>query len=603
MEMDLNSIHRWLSKVPDAQSAGNATDDPNQLGVALADTLPISPNIVDSARKYAEVEDALLVQRQNQSEKAGHELQPNFDRKPRHKTREDRYDYKGAGTIKPHSTSHRDKKKRRISRKHTMNDAFRAPNVARERLTLRGNLNVGIFNKGKASSPIKLGHVPNSAYSERRFLTRKHPGSSSKSPTIEKKRKVGHKPPKNVTGRQQNQPVYIFSELVKELETEGTNTEQLIFQARQRQFDQPNEDPKIDQGLCMGRNSGLGVQREQLEMRSRRSFLTHPVTKTASWSRSDTPYTWSETNPSKLQPELALEIELLKLLHVGLYPAQGDDPARESNQNYTYYNLDELKDILDSRKEYWASEPSQTPQVVAASPIAKVHKTRESPMREDLINSVHPQAKHPDTEELGHDKFIQCAPRQISSRPVSQSHNNEKVSSISQPERLEKMSFDFHGTQSAQENPSDDVFFSNLDAAFWAIVDPKAQNKMDSLVMMGIQQSSPTFDFEDIMTTAERISAEVSKGPSQGLLSHAQVGMETLYPPPPAAHDYLDPKKRVTRPENDHGQGDAMMLQSPQREVSNRMIGQRQPRLQPSITHNSSDDPVPPGFWRQNRLY
>lgn len=399
---------------------------------------------------------------------------------------------------------------------------------------------------------------------------------------------MGHKPPKNGTSRQQKQPVYIFSELVKELEADWNNTEQPSSQAGK--FDQPNEEPKIDQGHCVCRTSGLDVHREQVG-----------IGKTASWSQSDTPYTWSETNPGKLRPELALEIELLKLLHVGLFPAQRDDLARESNQNHTYHDLDELKDILDSRKEYWASESGQTRQIVATSPDAEYHKTRESLRTENPMDSVHPQARYPNTDELSHDKIMPRAPRQTSSRPVSQLHNKKRADSISQLQRLEKMSFNINGTQEAQENLPDDVFFNNLDAAFCAIVDPKTQNKMDSLVMMGIQQNLPTFEFEDIMTTAEIISTEVSKMPSQSLLSHAQVGVETLYPLPPAAHDYFDLNNRVTHPEDD--QGDILMLQSPQQEVSNRMKGQRQPHLHPSITFDSSQDPVPPGFWRQNRLY
>ncbi|KAJ5797665.1 uncharacterized protein N7503_006961 [Penicillium pulvis] len=599
--MDLKSIHRWLSKVPDAHSAGNATDDPSQLGLAVADTSLISPNIVDSTRKHVQVEDDSLGQGQIQSEKAGHELQPSFDRKPRHKTREDRYEYKGASTIRPQSTSYKDNKKRRLSRKHTMNDVFRAPNVARERLTLRGNLNVGIFNKGKASSPMKLGHGE-----QNRISKMAEDGSADDinkfpilhSPNEDFLPKSTHslhqslQERKRGASRQQKRPVYIFSELVKELETEWNNTEQLSSQAGK--FEQPNEEPRIDQGHCVGRTSDLDVQREH-------SILTHPVKKIASWSQSDTPYTWSETNPGNLQPELALEIELLKLLHVGLLPTQRDDWARTSNQNHTYYSLDELKDILNSRQEYWASESSQTRQIVATSPDAEFHKTCESLRKENSMESVHAQARNSITEKLSHDKIISRGPRQISSRPISQVHNKKKVDSISQPESLEKMRLNINDTQEAQKNQPDDLFFNNLDAAFWAIVDPKTQNKMDSLVMMGVQQSLPTFDFEDIMTTAELVGAGVSKVPSQGLLSHAQVGVETLYPLPPAAHDYFDPNNRVTHPEND--QGDAMMLQSPQQGFSSRMKRPRQPRLYPSITHESSDDQVPPGFWRQNRLY
>lgn len=61
-----------------------------------------------------------------------------YARKPRHKTREDRYEYKAAASSSKHtSRNHKEKTKRpRRSRKQTTNDGFHASNVARERLTV-----------------------------------------------------------------------------------------------------------------------------------------------------------------------------------------------------------------------------------------------------------------------------------------------------------------------------------------------------------------------------------------------------------------------------------------------------------------------------------
>lgn len=389
----------------------------------------------------------------------------------------------------------------------------------------------------------------------------------------------------------------MFSELAKGLEMQGNNTQHLI--SHTGDVDQPNYEPKIDQGHCVGKFLGLDVPREQIDGRSYPSFWMKPVTKTASSSQYADSYTWSQTDLAQSQIEHALETKLLKLLRVGLFPAQEVKPDWESNQNHTYYNLDDLKGILHNRKEYWTPEPSQTGEIFATPPVndlqrdstTAVHKSRESLRIEDPIDS-----KNQNTQESLPDKTF---PPQILSKLVSQSHDNKTVSSISQQKRLKQVKMNINDTRNFQESPPDDAFFANLDAAFWAIVEPKTQNEMDSLVMMGIRQSSPTFDFEDIMTIAELNSADILRWPSQGVLSHVQVGVETLYPIPPAAHGHFNLKNHVT---DLHDQRDIFLPQSPQKEVSNHKAMQR-PRLNPSITHYSNDDSIPPGFWRQNRLY
>lgn len=58
-----------------------------------------------------------------------------YERKPRHKTKEDRYEYKA-----PKKKDNKNKKRKsRPKRKHTINESFHAANVAQDRLTVCTN--------------------------------------------------------------------------------------------------------------------------------------------------------------------------------------------------------------------------------------------------------------------------------------------------------------------------------------------------------------------------------------------------------------------------------------------------------------------------------
>ncbi|GKZ17147.1 hypothetical protein AbraIFM66951_006834 [Aspergillus brasiliensis] len=69
-----------------------------------------------------------------------------YERRPRHRTRNDRYEYK----VKNKRSSERPFLMRRAN-----NDSFHAPNVPCERLTLNQRRKSGIFGRGKASSPVR----------------------------------------------------------------------------------------------------------------------------------------------------------------------------------------------------------------------------------------------------------------------------------------------------------------------------------------------------------------------------------------------------------------------------------------------------------------
>ncbi|KAL4901357.1 hypothetical protein BDW74DRAFT_181928 [Aspergillus multicolor] len=96
-----------------------------------------------------------------------------YGRLPRAKTKEDRYEYKSKSSrVKSDrgATAQR-KQSSRQKRKHTINEDFRASNVLLTRLTLQSATNMGIFNKGRRSSPVKT-RVLDQGFSETNFLSK-----------------------------------------------------------------------------------------------------------------------------------------------------------------------------------------------------------------------------------------------------------------------------------------------------------------------------------------------------------------------------------------------------------------------------------------------
>ena len=109
---------------------------------------------------------------------AGDENLANYERRPRHKTKVDKYDLKktstksrddeNAGIRKAKTT-----KRRRRKSGLTLNSEFRAPNVAQDRLTLKGSGGLGIFRNGKASSSVLRRGLPDLSFSEMKFLSKR----------------------------------------------------------------------------------------------------------------------------------------------------------------------------------------------------------------------------------------------------------------------------------------------------------------------------------------------------------------------------------------------------------------------------------------------
>ncbi|KAK4997449.1 hypothetical protein LTR66_003144 [Elasticomyces elasticus] len=125
-----------------------------------------------------------------------------YERKARHKTRTDRYEPK-IDTSK-RRTARREKKsteKRRKTKKTRENlstglvQSFHAKNVPKNRLTLKPSANLGIFKKGRASSPRRGRGLPDLVFSEMRFLQKpkEQPEEQQNAPASKHKNKKDRK--------------------------------------------------------------------------------------------------------------------------------------------------------------------------------------------------------------------------------------------------------------------------------------------------------------------------------------------------------------------------------------------------------------------------
>ncbi|KAL3463066.1 hypothetical protein BJX64DRAFT_287800 [Aspergillus heterothallicus] len=186
---DQSRILSWLSEVvtPGVSLGDNGNHPATRF---IFDGIPSSKQTVDAGyaleRRKADIQQQALLEpervvklhphprpmtkrtdsRQSRTEKNG------YERMPRSKTKADRYEYKGKSTRKKDELETTPgKKKFNQRRRHTINEDFHASNVPANRLTLHSALNLGIFNKGKRSSPVKA-RVPENGFSEIDFLNK-----------------------------------------------------------------------------------------------------------------------------------------------------------------------------------------------------------------------------------------------------------------------------------------------------------------------------------------------------------------------------------------------------------------------------------------------
>ncbi|KAK0119023.1 hypothetical protein ONS96_012092 [Cadophora gregata f. sp. sojae] len=103
-----------------------------------------------------------------------------FEKRPRHKTREDIYEPKKKNKKRKRASGERSSRKKRERRGGSKNAAntagdeliqnFRSKNISQDRLTIRPSNGLGLFNNGRASSPARRRGLPDLAFSEMEFL-------------------------------------------------------------------------------------------------------------------------------------------------------------------------------------------------------------------------------------------------------------------------------------------------------------------------------------------------------------------------------------------------------------------------------------------------
>ena len=100
-----------------------------------------------------------------------------YEKRPRHKTRPDKYELKlnksTIGRSRHEIAQKKSKHKRRTKTGLALNRDFKAPNVPQDRLTLKPNTGPGLFHRGKASAPVERRGLPDLTFSEMNFLTKR----------------------------------------------------------------------------------------------------------------------------------------------------------------------------------------------------------------------------------------------------------------------------------------------------------------------------------------------------------------------------------------------------------------------------------------------
>ncbi|KAF1989562.1 hypothetical protein K402DRAFT_326571, partial [Aulographum hederae CBS 113979] len=137
------------------------------------------------------------------SESASTRSSEHYERRPRHKTRPEKYEprsdkererkrrgraKKGDESKKRDKTSKRKRKKGKSGTDVSHN--FHAKNVAQDRLTLKPRASLGLFKKGRTSNPAKGQGLPDLVFSEMHFLQKRdHNDEQSKHGPVKKSRK------------------------------------------------------------------------------------------------------------------------------------------------------------------------------------------------------------------------------------------------------------------------------------------------------------------------------------------------------------------------------------------------------------------------------
>lgn len=95
-----------------------------------------------------------------------------YTKRQRHKTKADKYEYKGEVRTKRPAKRLKASKRKRLSGRDTLGEEFRAANIDVKRITLKPEDNLGIFSRSKKSIPLAGRDLPDLTFTKMSFLSK-----------------------------------------------------------------------------------------------------------------------------------------------------------------------------------------------------------------------------------------------------------------------------------------------------------------------------------------------------------------------------------------------------------------------------------------------
>ncbi|CAI7577711.1 unnamed protein product [Penicillium glandicola] len=682
MGSNTNPIYQWLSAVEDQEQSRHQDGAENQQQLkdtTLATCTPrtrIPLEISDDVRRngysasrkrdsdHLEETKAPFTHETIPENESHKRARRSYELRPRYKTREDRYEYKGPSSAAETSQSCKGRAKKSRGRRHTMNDDFHAINVTGNRLTLRNNTNLGIFSKGRSSSTTNHnGNIPSTA------LAKPAPNIKSHKCFAESDLAFSEM---NFLSRRNNLSPYPTSTAKYTLDGQHERE----YHPQEPQFDDPAHDSKLDMSHS---TKSLGVERQlDPSVTPLFTFGQAPVSETSpvsSHSRSASPkphnkrrkiskqsssipYTWTETDVDNAEQSHNLEQHLLNLLHVGVNPQVLCSEITNTVLARQYWSLAELWVLLEERKASWSNEagnkkraspetnigqlaaaeaaPQKAPEIIAVDhlDIVNAGSTQDEMSKQSPDSDVARETSCSANNGLPQQPLVleqqQDVPRQTSDPPgcinfqairasdsqyrfmdvlnedqcepfPQQSAGDEVLFPAPVPEVKQPRMSDSEFYELGQVD-DDEAFYRTLDAAYYAIMRPGVAAEVASDLQQLLE--SPELNGTDISNSPEPTSIRDSDIPTRQVDAGGPEHLATVFQDiTQERHDEMLPEPSRQQKTSSSDSNDPCVDQNNDLPWMPTGYGQLQPRASTGIDTRQSQHPGLSDFWRQNRLY
>ncbi|CAG8899021.1 unnamed protein product [Penicillium egyptiacum] len=664
-----NPIYQWLSTVEDQEQTENQEQVKD---TALEASIPriripleVSDDVRGNGHPASRKRDSdHLKENETIPGSESHKRSRNcYELRPRYKTREDRYEYKGpSSAVETQSQSRKGRAKKPRGRRHTMNDDFHAINVTGNRLTLRSNTNLGIFSKGRSSSTTNHHrNTPSIALAKPASATKSHKYVAESDLAFSEM---------NFLSRRNNLSPYPTSTVRDSLDGQHERE----YYPQELQFDDPAHDSKLDtshsdnklldverqhDALIMPRFTFKEVPVSEISPVSGRSRSASPVPhnkrRKISKESSSIPYTWTETEVDNTEQSDALEQHLLNLLHVGVYPQALCSEITDIVLTRRYWSLAELWELLEERKTSWSNEADNKKRASPESNLGQLAAAEAAPeevpeiIAPDILDIPNAGSVQNETPKQSPDSNVagetacsvnngppqqpsvleqQDGPHEASDKPgclnlqaVMISNRLDRFIDTLNEDQCEP----FH-QESAEdavlfpasaevEQPhmsdiefyelgrvDDDVFYRTLDAAYCAIVRPEVAAEVASDLQQLLE--SPELNGNDLPNTPESTSMRDSDIPTRRVEEGELEHLVTV------SQDVIQDRYDESPPEpswqqklsTSHSNGPCVDQNNDLPWLATG-YGQSQPRASTGIDAGQTQPPGLSDFWRQNRLY